>query len=381
MRVDWRTQSLVDALKRKGSVYLFSNLNGKRMKSMGQLTPLENILSAVRLEEPERVPIITLEQEHAVAMAGIKYSEFATDPKKLAQTHLKTIRRHSLDWAWVHVDDWIEFEAMGNRVRFFDDKVPQAEEYAVKSESDMDKLRIPDPQRDGRMPLLLKGIRLLAKEMGNEIMICGRVAAPFSSVTLLRGLQTGVLDVYRNPQMVKKLLEVGFEVAKTFAEAQLEAGAHAIWVGDCMASSRIISDKHFEELALPYIKRLIHEIRRAGGISILFTDEKEPKRLLTEVTAEPEVLGIGTAITMDTAKERLGERVCLCGNVDPVEVLLKGSQKTVEKAVAGCIKASAQGGGYILNTGECVARNTPPENIDAFVKTALKLGKYSRRVN
>jgi len=348
---------------------------------MGQLTPLENILSAVRLEEPERVPITTLEQEHAVAMAGIKYSEFATDAQKLAQTHLKAIRRYSLDWAWIHVDDWIEFEAMGNRVRFFDDKVPQAEEYAVKSESDIEKLRIPNPQRDGRMPLFLKGIGLLAQEMGNEIMICGRVAAPFSSITLLRGLQTGVLDVYRNPQMVKKLLEVGFEVAKTFAEAQLEAGAHALWVGDCMASSRIISDKHFEELALPYIKRLIREIRRAGGISILFTDEKEPRRLLIEVTAKPEVLGIGTAITMDTAKELLGEGVCLCGNVDPVEVLLKGSEETVERAVAGCIEASAQGGGYILNTGECVARNTPPENIDAFVKTALKLGKYSYRIN
>ncbi len=347
---------------------------------MGQLTPLKNILSAVRLEEPERVPITTLEQEHAVAMAGIKYSEFATDPKKLAKTHLKAIRRYSLDWAWIHVDDWIEFEAMGNRVRFFDDKVPQAEEYAVKSESDLDRLRIPDPQREGRMPFLLKGIRILAQEMGNEIMICGRVAAPFSSVTLLRGLQTGVLDLYRNPQMVKKLLEVGFEVAKTFAKAQLEAGAHALWVGDCMASSRIISDKHFEELALPYIKRLIHEIRLAGGISILFTDEMEPKRLLTEVTAKPEVLGIGTAITMNTAKRLLDEKVCLCGNVDPVEVLLKESQENVEKAVAGCIKASAQGGGYILNTGECVARNTPPENIDSFVKTASRLGKYSRRI-
>lgn len=98
---------------------------------MGQSTPLENILSTVRLEEPARVPIITLEQEHSVSIMGIKYSEFATDPEKLAQTHLNVIRRYGLDWAWVHADDWIEFEAMGNKIQFFDETVPQATEYAV----------------------------------------------------------------------------------------------------------------------------------------------------------------------------------------------------------------------------------------------------------
>jgi uroporphyrinogen decarboxylase len=343
---------------------------------MGQSSPLENILSTVRLEEPERVPIITLEQEHAVSIMGIKYSEFATDPEKLAQTHLNVIRRYGLDWAWVHVDDWIEFEAMGNKIQFFDETVPQATEYAIKSESDIDKLKIPDPQRDGRMPYLLKGIKILAQKIGSDHMICGRVVAPFSSMTLLRGLQTGILDTYRNPQMVKRLLEVGFNVAKTYAEAQLEAGAHAIWVGDCMASSRIISDRHFEELALPYTKRLIYEIRRMGGITFLFSDEKEAKRLQTEATANPDVLGIGTAVTMDVAKELLGEKICLCGNVDPLEVLRKGSVKTVEKAVVEGINACAKGGGYILSTGEEVARDTPPENIETFVKTALRVGKY-----
>jgi uroporphyrinogen decarboxylase len=201
------------------------------------MTPLENILSAVKLEEPERVPITSLEQEHAVAEAAISYKEFATDSWKMASTHIHSVERYGWDWVWVHVDDWIEFEAMGSPLRFFEDNVPQVEEYVVKDASDVDTMRIPDPLRDGRMPFFLGGIRLLSDEIGRKVMICGRVAAPFTSVTLMRGLTEGIVDLYRNPALFKKLLGIGFIIAEEFSKAQIERGAHAIWVGDCMASS------------------------------------------------------------------------------------------------------------------------------------------------
>jgi len=346
---------------------------------LGKCRPIDNILAAVRMEEPERVAVTALEQEHAVSIAGIRYSEFARDPKKLAETHLLAVRRYSLDWVWIHVDDWIAFEPMGVKVRFFDDKVPTGEGFAVKCEADIDRLRIPDPHRDGRIPVILEGIRLIHEMTRGEIMICGALAAPFSTVTLLRGLQAGLIDLYRAPQTFRRLMDIGLEVAKVYAEAQIEGGAHALWVGDCMASSRIISERHFREFALPYIKRLIEEIRRMGGISILFTDEKDPERLLLEVESNPEVIAIGTAISIAKAKEVLGDRVCICGNVDPVEVLLKGSREDVERATSECIESGAVGGGYFLNTGECTARDMPPENMRVFVETALKLGKYPLR--
>lgn len=84
-----------------------------RINFMGRSKPIDNILSAINLEEPERVAVTALEQEHAVALAGIKYSEFARDSKKLAKTHLLAIRRYRLDWTWIHVDDWIPYEPMG----------------------------------------------------------------------------------------------------------------------------------------------------------------------------------------------------------------------------------------------------------------------------
>jgi uroporphyrinogen decarboxylase len=342
-------------------------------------TPLDNILSAIRLEEPERAPVTSLEQEHAVAEAAVTYREFATDSWKMASTHIRNVERYGWDWVWAHVDDWIEFEAMGNRIRFFNDNVPQVEEYLVKSSADIDKARAPDPLKDGRMPFFLKAIGLLSAKIGGRVMICGRVAAPFTAVTLMRGLTDGIVELYRDPPSFRKLLGIGLKVAEEFGKAQIEMGAHAIWIGDCMSSSRIIGSRIYEDYALPQLKLLISSIRSSGGIPILFTDERDPMRLGLEVSTEPDVLGIGTGIDMRVAKEEVGDRMCLLGNIDPLATLLRGSTDGVRAGVERCIRSCAPGGGYIVGTGECVVRHTPSDNLHAMVSAVSGIGKYPSR--
>ena len=86
----------------------------------------------------------------------------------------------------------------------------------------------------------MDGIRLLRELTHNEIMICGAVACPFSAATILRGLMAGLIDMYRAPEVFRRLMDVGLEVARVYVEVQLDAGAYAIWVGDCMASSILL---------------------------------------------------------------------------------------------------------------------------------------------
>jgi uroporphyrinogen decarboxylase len=71
------------------------------------------------------------------------------------------------------------------------------------------------------------------------------------------------------------------------------------------------------------------------------------------------------------ARERIGSRVCLMGNVRPAETLLGGTPEAVRREAAQCI-ADGRGnpGGFILATGCEVPIETPPENIDALIAVA-----------
>ena len=77
-------------------------------------------------------------------------------------------------------------------------------------------------------------------------------------------------------------------------------------------------------------------------------------------------------------KEKFGKKLSLMGNLHTTEVMLRGTIKVVEETSKKAIDDAAEGGGFILSTGDQCGRDTPDENIYAMIKTARK---YGRRKN
>jgi uroporphyrinogen decarboxylase len=75
-------------------------------------------------------------------------------------------------------------------------------------------------------------------------------------------------------------------------------------------------------------------------------------------------------------KRRWGGRLALKGNLHTTEVMLRGTPETVASASRAAIDAAAEGGGFILATGDQCGRDTPEENIRALVETARAYGRY-----
>ena len=77
-------------------------------------------------------------------------------------------------------------------------------------------------------------------------------------------------------------------------------------------------------------------------------------------------------------KARVGDRVCLMGNLDWVGLLLNGTPQDVKKATEACISKAGSGGGLMLSSGDETTRDCPSENIDAIVQVAETFGTDSR---
>jgi len=84
----------------------------------------------------------------------------------------------------------------------------------------------------------------------------------------------------------------------------------------------------------------------------------------------------GDVDDLGALKRRVGLRIALKGNVDPVTVLLNGTPREVEREVRCCIDTAAEGGGYVLGTADSTVIGTPFENIHAFVEAGIKYGRY-----
>jgi uroporphyrinogen-III decarboxylase len=78
---------------------------------------------------------------------------------------------------------------------------------------------------------------------------------------------------------------------------------------------------------------------------------------------------------MKKAKQVLGDKVCIYGNV-PAAMLCFGAPQEVETYCRRLIDDCAPGGGFILGT-ECeVPWNAKPENVRTIIETAVKYGQY-----
>jgi len=138
----------------------------------------------------------------------------------------------------------------------------------------------------------------------------------------------------------------------------------------------------FRQLALPAVKRGI-ELATAAGIPTQI-HSCGPQRELVKVMAEETDLTVIDPLEVrpmgdcDLAelKQLWGDRIVLKGNLHTTETMLHGSMADVVAASRQAIDVAAEGGRFILSTGDQCGRDTPDENLEAMVHTARTYGRY-----
>lgn len=332
---------------------------------------LEHIQVVIDLKAPQHLPVFCLSQEFDARHAGLTYTEYICDAETIVGAQLRAIEDFGWDWSWLHLDDTLEFEALGVGVSAGENIVPATADYLDFDRETLRGLRVPDP-RSARMPLLLDAIGGLREAVGDDKCVTGRVAAPFSAVTLIFGMQDSFLTMVDDPDLFSEALKFAEEQAVSWGLAQIEAGAHAIWLGDCNASTHLISTGDFERWALEPCRRVTEEYQRAGALVFLHNSEERVDGLRAQALTEPDVLSMGPGIDIAQVKAALHGQIPLMGNIDPIGMLTDGTASEVAAETERQVRLMADGG-IIFNSGECVPREAAGENLRAMVDTAREV--------
>ena len=331
---------------------------------------LEDVRKAVRLEKPHRLPVFACSEEFDVRMAGEIYNVYNRDAKVMAKCQVDSIRKYGYDWAWLQVDDCIEFEVLGVGVKGEGNILPATYKYLPATEETLRGLKMPDPEKDGRMPVLLEAIRRIKDELGDTVCITGRVAAPFSSVTLLYGMTETAMLMYDNPGLLQETNKFFIELQTMWGIAQIRAGTDALWIGDCNASGHLISVDQYREFALDGARAITDAYREAGGLSMYHASEHMIPHMEAQIETGVDVLSCGPGVDIADVKDAVGNKVCIVGNIDPILCLLEKDADAVYNEAKRVAETGARGGGYLFCSGEMIPRDVPEENILAMVRGA-----------
>jgi uroporphyrinogen decarboxylase len=249
--------------------------------------------------------------------------------------------------------------------------IPMIRGGPVQSTSDLKKLKLPDPHKDGRLPVFLEATTIMADQVGSELSVGAFITGPFTLASHIMNPDRLLSEIVLDPFLVHKVVEFATEVTVTYAKALKESGAHMLAILEPMATQQILSTEMFREFASPYIQKIVRGLKHPLILHICGNTISLIEQMMqTGVNA----LSVDSKVDLLHIKKIVGDQVCILGNIDPVNVLLLGKPTDVEEEVKKCIQKMGRKA-YILSSGCEVPLGTPTENIEAMIKSGHSYGK------
>jgi uroporphyrinogen decarboxylase len=248
----------------------------------------------------------------------------------------------------------------------------------IKSASDLKGFKPPefDPDSDLMMLNMVK-----ARFDGKKAIVFSTHDCFRLSWGLRGNIEALLIDYIDNPQLAHDLARMSTDYHKQVVAAVAEAGADAVVFEDDIAfnSNTLMSPTHFDEFIGPYLKELVDFAHEKGIRAIKHSDGN-----LWPVLDRLADMGLDGlhplqpegGMELKDIKERIGDKVCLLGNINCGDLLSSGTEEEVEQAVKKAIDDAAPGGGYILTSSNTIHPGCKPENYIAMVRATHKYGKY-----
>lgn len=295
----------------------------------------------------------------AVLLTDKSMREVLSNPKLLFEAMKLTIEKMDLDVFCLVADMSIEAEACGCQIQFHEKNLPTVISHPVKTSDDVMKLEIPDPYRDGRMPVFLEAMRL-AKDR-YTILKVPIIIGPFTLASHLSG--TGIyLDIRKDPEKVKLLLDYCQKVIIAYGQALIDVGADMIMIAEPIGSQ--LSPALFKEFSQPYIKKIIHMLTKPCILHIC----GKTSHIIEDMCKTGAVALSIDDIEISTIIKSVPTEIVLIGNISTLS-FLRTSPEEIKRETDKLLDLVNGRKEFIVAPGCDLSPETPFENICSFVHT------------
>ena len=351
------------------------------------MTGRERLLSALRHEEPDYVPIFECLYSRPLVQEVLG---FVPDTFHMPSI-FKCCEKIGYDFAFVPFLGVSGFRPENVSTEVYQDEwgitckkdpgtwpIDGALSNPLKDGGDWKNYTMPNANEDWRYKDIQEVMKM-SKE--NKMGVIGNVRGPYSGSWMLFGMENFSYLLYDEPETVDAVLDAMTTFALDASRHLAKEGVDGILFSDDYGSSTqpLFSKEQFRRYIKPHIQRMAAEIKKLGIPFLMHSDGAI--NMLVEDCVDAGIEGmhpIERDAGMDLAhiKKTYGHKVCMFGNVNNKRTLVNGGPEDVEREVKECISIAAPGGGFCLSSDHSVHDDIPNRNVFALYEAGRKYGKY-----
>ena len=327
------------------------------------MTGLQRTLDFLDGSPVDRPPFHPIIMRWAARYAGVNYRDFCLDYQKKCDAMIQCADDFDLDWVTVMSDPFCEASAFGLHIEYPENDLPIDRSGHLPNVAAASRIQPFRTLEHERTINRLHEIREFKQRVGNRYFIVGWVEGPVAEYADLRGVSRAAVDILDAPETVSKAIDILVESSLEFITHQVEAGAHAIGIGDAFCSQ--IGSALYRQFAWEGERRMVEHIHNLGAKAKLHICGNATALLPDMIRTAADIVDVDHLVpSMTEFVPLLGPNQVLSGKSDPVSVIQDGTPNQILKSVQAC---QAQAGGRCIVSAGCeITPDTSLENFRDF---------------
>ncbi len=343
------------------------------------MSPLKNdsFLRALMRQPTDYTPVWMMRQAgrylpeyRASRKTAGSFLQLCKNPGFATEVTMQPLDRYPLlDAAILFSDILTVPDAMGLGLYFAEGEGPKFER-TLREEAAIQTLTVPDM---ADLQYVFDAVAQIRKTLAGRVPLIGFSGSPWTLATYMVEGQGGTdfLTIkkmaYARPDLLHRILDITAQTVTQYLNAQILAGAQAVMIFDSWGGA--LAHDAYGEFSLNYMQKIVAGLIKTNDgrtvPSIVFT---KGGALWLEAQAEigADALGLDWAVDIGQARQRVGHKVALQGNLDPA--ILLSTPDAIAQQVAKVLASYGNGHGHVFNLGHGITQWTPPENAAAMLE-------------
>ena len=352
---------------------------------MNQFAPLQNdtFIKALRREVTPYTPIWLMRQagrylpEYRAtrAQAG-SFMQLAMNPMLATEVTLQPIVRYGLDAAILFSDILTVPDAMGLGLRFVEGEGPVFDR-PLQDEVAVQRLEVPDM---AKLQYVFDAVAKIRTALAGRVPLIGFAGSPYTIACYMvegsssKEFRTIKTMMYKRPELLHHILAVNARATTAYLNAQIAAGAQAVMIFDTWGGS--LAHGAYEAFSLAYMRQVMQGLNREVNgeqIPVIVFTKGGGVWLDDMAACGADALGLDWTMDLNVARQRVGDKVALQGNIDPS--VLFGSDAMIRAEVRRVLDSYGNHAGHVFNLGHGISQFTDPDAVKVLVD---EVHTYSR---